>query len=459
MRMDQSFLPQIYAAIVATLGAMAMGTVIGWSSSAVGMLESGNFPLPFVVTKFDTQTYSSVFGIGAAIGALPAGSVAQLMGRCLSMVVFEIFVLAGWICLSIPTGVWMLNLGRTLQGVGIGALCAVIPTYVAEISQPSIRGSLGALFQVLVVIGILFAYTFGAILSYVPFCLVCGVWSLIHMAGVLLIPESPYYYLFNNKEEKAIRSLKKLRSFNADNTQELDLIKKDIENENSKQYTFSQVISSAVNRKSLLIGIGCMFFQQTSGINVVIFYMNDIFESTGSNIDPSIASIVVAIVQLFMTVLAMLLIDKTGRKRLLVISAALMAVSYMSLGCYYIVYNNDPRFALSIAWLPLVSITVYISAFSLGYGPIPWVVMGEIFSSEVKPLGTSCVSSVNWILVFLVTYISKDLPHWVGDHGTFFTFSGFCVLAVLFSCVFVPETKNKTLAEIQMIMAGNSPRS
>ncbi|XP_050535057.1 facilitated trehalose transporter Tret1-like [Daktulosphaira vitifoliae] len=454
MTISKSYLPQIYSATIATLGAMAMGTIIGWSSSAVGMLESGNFPSPFPVDKEDTKTYGSVFGIGAAIGALPAGSVASVLGRCLSMVVFEIFIFIGWLCLIIPKAVWMLNTGRVLQGIGVGALCALIPAYVGEISEPAIRGSLCSIFQVLVVIGILYAYIFGAIVSYVSFGILCGIWSLIHLIGVLLIPESPYYYLSKNLEEKARKSLKNLRGASVDIEHELEIIKKEIEEQNAQKYTFSQVMSNSVNRKSLYIGIGCMFFQQTSGINVVIFYMNDIFKSTGGDINSSMASIVIGIVQLFMTLVMMSLIDKAGRKILLIISAALMAVSYLALAIYYIIHNNDPVFAKSITWLPLASIAIYISAFSLGFGAIPWVVMGEIFSTEVKPYGTSLATASNWILVFVVTYVSKDLPDWIGNHGTFFTFSAFCVLAAFFAWLFVPETKNRSLSEIQTQLAG-----
>ncbi|XP_050435947.1 facilitated trehalose transporter Tret1-like [Adelges cooleyi] len=454
MKINTSHLRQVYAATVATLGAMLMGMVIGWSSPAVGFLESGNFYSPFPVSKADTQIYGSVFGIGATIGALPAGSVANIIGRCMSMVVFEIIFIVGWICLAIPRGVWMLNLGRTLQGIGAGALCAVIPMYVGEISEPNIRGRLGAIFEVLAVFGVLYVYIVGAYFNYMTFCALCGVWSLIHLIGVLLIPESPYYYLSNHMEGKARMSLKKLRGGIVDTSRELDEIKKAIADENSKEYTFSQVISSAVNRKSLFIGIGCMFFQQTCGCSVVIFYMNDIFASTGSDMDPNTAAIIVGFVMFSMTLVTMALLDKAGRRILLVISACVMAASYMCLGMYYIIYRNSPDTAQSLSWLPLLSIAVYIMGYSTGFGAVPWVVMGEIFSNELKPYGAGIATGINWILVFFITYISKNLSRWVGNDGMFFTFSGFCLLGALFALLIMPETKNRSLAEIQSDLMG-----
>lgn len=121
----------------ATLGAMVMGTILGWTSPANALLLSG---VKFSISVDDLKSYSSIFGIGAVIGALPAGKLSAMIGRRYSMVFFEIHIIIGWIFLTMANTSWMLLVGRILQGVGVGALCTVIPTYVAEISQPHIRG-------------------------------------------------------------------------------------------------------------------------------------------------------------------------------------------------------------------------------------------------------------------------------------------------------------------------------
>ncbi|VVC44856.1 Sugar transporter, conserved site,Major facilitator superfamily domain,Major facilitator, sugar [Cinara cedri] len=443
---------QIIITVIATLGAVANGTILGWSSPAQVMLESEN-QVSFPVTDKDTQTFSSVFGIGAALGALPAGYVSGLFGRRTSMMLFEGFLLVGWIILVYPTSVWMLSVGRVLQGIGAGALCAIIPSYVGEIAEPQMRGRLGTVFQFLIVAGILFSYTFGAFLKYVPFCLLCAVWVLLHLLGALCIPESPYYLMGKNHPERAAASLQTLRG-SSDTTEELAAIKDFIEQQKAQSYTISEVLSDKTNRKALLISIGCMFFQQMSGINVVIFYMTDIFESTGSNISPNACTITVGIVQLIMTMVSLSIIDKSGRKLLLVISSLLMAVCYAGLGGFYLIKKYNSTLAKDLYWLPLLCIAVYISAFSIGSGPVPWVLMGEIFSSEVKPIGTSLTTCTNWTLVFVVTYVSNELTHWLGSSGCFLTFSAFCLMGAVFAMVIVPETKNKSLAEIQLRLVG-----
>uniref|UniRef100_A0A2H8TYH7 Facilitated trehalose transporter Tret1 n=1 Tax=Melanaphis sacchari TaxID=742174 RepID=A0A2H8TYH7_9HEMI len=229
-----------------------------------------------------------------------------------------------------------------------------------------------------------------------------------------------------------------------------------VEKQQSQSYTVLEVLSDKINRKALLISIGCMFFQQMSGINVVIFYMADIFKSTGSNMSPNACTIIVGVVQLIMTVVSFTIIDKSGRKALLVISALLMVNCYAGLGGFFLIKTHYLELASKLNWLPLVCIAVYISAFSIGYGPVPWIMMGEIYSSEVKPIGTSLTTCTNWTLVFVVTYVSTELTRWLGQAGCFLTFSVFCLMGAAFAAFIVPETKNKTLAEIQLKLVGKS---
>lgn len=169
-------------------------------------------------------------------------------------------------------------------------------------------------------------------------------------------------------------------------------------------------MSNRVNRKALYIGIGCMFFQQATGINAIVFYMAGIFEATGSSVNPKTATIIVSAVQvgavlessasaecycecflllllffqLFMTFVTMSMIDKMGRRKLLTLSGIVMGISHMVLAFFYFYYEQDPSRAAPIDWIPLVSVTTFVSAYALGFGPIPWVVMGEIFSDEVR---------------------------------------------------------------------------
>ncbi|XP_015379721.1 PREDICTED: facilitated trehalose transporter Tret1-2 homolog isoform X1 [Diuraphis noxia] len=446
---------QAIITVIAALGAIATGTILGWSSPAQNMFDADESPFPFEVTGKDAQMFSSVFGIGAALGALPAGYVSRVFGRLVSMMLFEGFLLVGWTMLVFPTSVWILSAGRMMQGIGVGALCAVIPSYIGEIAESRMRGRLGTIFQLFIVVGILYSYISGAFMKYLPFCIACAFWVILHFIGVLCIPESPYHLMNINDHVGAAASLQILRDL-SDTTEELKSIKIFVEKQQSQSYTVLEVLSDKVNRKALMISIGCMFFQQMSGINVVIFYMTDIFKSTGSTMNPNICTIVVGVVQLIMTVVSFTIIDKSGRKALLVLSGLLMANCYVGLGGFYLIKTHYQELASKLNWLPLVCIAVYISAFSIGYGPVPWIMMGEIYSSEVKPIGTSLTTCTNWTLVFVVTYVSIELTRWLGYAGCFLTFSIFCLMGGAFAASVIPETKNKTLAEIQLKLVGKS---
>ncbi|XP_060856540.1 facilitated trehalose transporter Tret1-like [Metopolophium dirhodum] len=450
---------QIVFSLIATLGAMVMGTILGWTSPANTLLQNG---VGFPISVDDLKSFGSIFGIGAVFGALPAGKLSATIGRRYSMVLFEIIIIVGWIFLTMANASWMLLAGRVLQGVGVGALCTVIPTYVAEISQPHIRGTLGTIFQVYVVIGILYSYIIGSVVEYHTFNLLCGIWTILHVVLTFFIPESPYFFMYKKKDKNANTSMKKLREENdADIASELTVIKTEIELQKANQDTFTKVMANKANRKSLLIGIGCMFFQQTSGINAIIFYMGYIFNEIGSSITTNTSVIAVGIVQLVMTFVAMMIVDKAGRRVLLIVSAIVMSISFFCLGLYLEMSRKSVHKDSILSWLPLILIALYISAFSLGFGPIPWVVMGEIFSNEVKPYGTSLATATNWILVFAVTYLTFVTTNSIGFLGLFWIYSLFCALGALFVWYTVPETKNKSLTEIQLKLAGNdnSPSS
>ncbi|VVC44858.1 Major facilitator superfamily domain,Sugar/inositol transporter,Major facilitator [Cinara cedri] len=447
-------LSQIVFALSASLGAFVVGTVLGWSSPAQTMLENGT-AVSFEVSPMAAATVSSLFGAGAVIGAVPAGAVSAVFGRRISLIVSEAHVFFGWLMVAFPKARRMLYVGRILQGVGCGAMGTIIPMYVGEIAEPEIRGFLGGLHQLFVVAGILYSYSLGNIMTYTQFNLACGVWMALHMLGVLYIPESPYFLIREDKKVCAEEALARLRSPDHDCKSELDEIQKFVEEEQSNRFTAREVLEKDVNRKALTIGIGCMFFQQMTGINVIIFYLKHIFETSGSDFSPEVSTTIVGIIQVVMTFVSMMITDRFGRRSLLVYSMTSMGICLLGLSYYFFTKKYNPRIADSLDWLPLVAIVLYVSMYSIGCGPIPYILIGEIFSSELKSMGTGMSIATNWIFVWIVTCLASPMDTFIGPSGTFFVYSGFCFLGMLFVVNRVPETKNRSLAEIQMELENN----
>lgn len=204
---------------------------------------------------------------------------------------------------------------------------------------------------------------------------------------------------------------------------------------------------------AFICSLGLMFFQQFSGINAVIFYTNSIFRSAGSKIPSEIATIIIGVVQTIATYISSLLIEKAGRRLLLLQSCIIMGLSLIVLGVYFKLKSDSYNVA-SFGWVPLISMILFIVSFSMGYGPIPWMMMAELFPVEFRGAATGVTVITNWVLVFVVTLCFPIMEAALGIHNCFWFFAAFMVGSVVFVFFLVPETKGKTVSQIQSILAG-----
>lgn len=213
------------------------------------------------------------------------------------------------------------------------------------------------------------------------------------------------------------------------------------------------LVKNPTNRMALIVSLSLMLFQQLSGINAIIFYMETIFEKAGSTIEPAIATIIIGVIQVLMTFVSAILIDKAGRKILLLQSSVVMGLCVGVVGIYFYMLKIKSDVS-SIGWLPLLSLILFIVSFSLGFGPIPWMMMGELFAPDVKSVASSIAVMFNWGLVFMVTKLYDPLVAAYGTYGTFWMFGVFMAICTVFVILKVPETKGKSNAEIQLMLSG-----
>lgn len=197
-----------------------------------------------------------------------------------------------------------------------------------------------------------------------------------------------------------------------------------------------------------------MLFQQFSGVNAVIFYTSSIFSAAGSDLDANISSIIVGVVQFVSTFVSTLVVDRLGRKILLIGSAAVMCICQLLLGVFFYLKDDDENSVESIGWLPLLSLCLFMVAFSLGFGPIPWMMVSELFPPSTKGFASSLASCFNWILAFLVTKFFTNLKDAMGSGPTFWLFMAILAVGTCFVVFFVRETKGKTVEEIQRELEG-----
>lgn len=279
------------------------------------------------------------------------------------------------------------------------------------------------------------------------------------------------------RSENATKSLKWLRGNQYDPTEEIAELQNENEERKAQSVSFSQAMSRTTTKRGLIISLGLMFFQQVSGINAVIFYTNDIFAAADTGIQATLATIIVGVMQVIATFVATVIVDRAGRRILLLISDSVMALCTLVLGIYFYLQDQNKDNVANLGWLPILSLCVFIVSFSIGFGPAPWILVGELFAPDVKGLAASLNGTFNWLLgekrenllnlnyfilistAFVITKTFVDLVNALGTGGAFWLFSGLSVLGTIFVFFVVPETKGKSLSEIQGILGGEKDQT
>ncbi|XP_073969279.1 trehalose transporter 1-like protein isoform X2 [Rhodnius prolixus] len=447
-------LPQYLVTLAVSLTAFSTGNILGWTAPALPFLEGCDSPLP--VTKHESSWIGSLVAVGACIGALPVGPLTEIFGRRLVILCSAGPLLISWMLIFCATSVYFLYIARLIAGVGVGAVCTTVPTYISEIAEPRIRGTLCLSFQMMLVCGILFSYALGAILHYPVLLILNGVVPFIFLAAFFKAPESPVHSLKKGQRQQAENALRVLRGRHYNVFKELHALENEMNENKEEKSSLGRLLLKRASRVSLTICLGLMAFQQLSGINVIIFYTADLFKSAGSTMSPALATILVGIAQVIATIVSGVLIDTSGRKVLLQTSASVMSVCLLVLGWYFHLQQKGTDTS-AITFLPLLSLVLYIIVFAVGFGPIPWMMCGEILPNEIKGIGTGIAVAFNWFLAFTVTKTYQLLVEYMGSAKTFWMFGVISFAGFLFSTFVVIETKKKSLTEIQSELSGHKP--
>ena len=325
------------------------------------------------------------------------------------MVTATVFCLS-LLLLSAAQNVAMIYVGRFLTGVCTGITSIICPTYVAETATPSKRGLLGSCVQLMVTIGVLQVIVVGICGSWRWTTISCLVMCLFWILCLVFVPETPVYRLTQKKYREAREALEWLRG--TDNVEEeFEQIVTGLEESSRTGSAGLSDLFKHGNLAPFIISMWLMLGQQFSGMNAVMFYAVSIFEDTHSKMNSNVENIIIGLVQVVSTVAAALVMDKLGRRILLLLSAGLMVISISLLGLYFFIEDNlgNKTLGAKISWLPVTSLSVFVSVFSIGFGPIPWLMMSELFSPEVKSVASSLSTTFNWTLAFLVTKFFSNM--------------------------------------------------
>ncbi|XP_040087406.1 solute carrier family 2, facilitated glucose transporter member 1 [Oryx dammah] len=394
----------------------------------------------------------AIFSVGGMIGSFSVGLFVNRFGRRNSMLMMNLLAFVSAVLMGfskLGKSFEMLILGRFIIGVYCGLTTGFVPMYVGEVSPTELRGALGTLHQLGIVVGILIAQVFGldSIMGNQelwPLLLsVIFIPALLQCVLLPFCPESPRFLLINRNEENRAKSvLKKLRG-TADVTRDLQEMKEESRQMmREKKVTILELFRSAAYRQPILIAVVLQLSQQLSGINAVFYYSTSIFEKAGVQ-QPVYATIGSGIVNTAFTVVSLFVVERAGRRTLHLIGLAGMAGCAVLMTIALALLERLPW----MSYLSIVAIFGFVAFFEVGPGPIPWFIVAELFSQGPRPAAIAVAGFSNWTSNFIVGMCFQYVEQLCGPY-VFIIFTVLLVLFFIFTYFKVPETKGRTFDEI-----------
>lgn len=373
--------------------------------------------------------------------------------------ILNIPFIVGWILIAASTNLTMVLIGRFITGFCVGLLGPPASVYIGETSGPKYRGFLLAGVSLAIAIGILVAHLIGTFVSWKWTALSCAVCPVISFLLMLLAPESPSWLLSKGKVEQALKSFKWLRGADDESLREFDnMVENQKPSSSVSNYSWAVLKESARQPtflKPLFILLGFFLTMQFAGVNYVSFYSVKIMKETiGDGLDEYIAMLIVDVVRFVISIVACILLKKCGRRPLLMVSGAGTVVSLISLAVF-LYFSSNNQSLKSMAWFPMTCLIAYICFVSVGVVPLPWCMTGELFPLALRGLGSGIVSSFNFICFFAVVKTGPTIVMDIGQAGAFFIYGSFALIGTIFLVLCLPETKDKTLQEIENSFRNN----
>uniref|UniRef100_A0A182S4P1 Facilitated trehalose transporter Tret1 n=1 Tax=Anopheles funestus TaxID=62324 RepID=A0A182S4P1_ANOFN len=445
---------QYIAALAATSSLVASVACAGWSSPALPVLRGPNSPIP--VTPDEGSWIVSLLSIGSIFGPIICGLFVDRYGRRPVLLFSAIPLVAGWLFIGFAESVGMLYTARLLHGIGYGLAYSVTPIYLGEISSDAVRGSTGVLVTVMAKLAFLFEYSVG---PYVGFRALAWI-SLALPVGFFVLffwmPETPYYLLARGNKKAAAKSLRWLRR-NSSIDEELNRMEKLVQDSKQKGNPLRQLLLTSANKKSLVIILLLSLGMQLTGINAILGYSQTIFSRLALPLTAAELSIVLAVVQLGSVMLPTFLVDRAGRRPLLLASTAGSFIGLAMCAVYFTLdeTTNDvlsPEPGAAHGWIPFVGVLLFIISFAIGLATVPFAILGEVFPKHIKAAANSVFAVITSVVVFSVVKLFQVISDGSGTYVSFWIFTGCTAVTGVLIYFVIPETKGQSFERIQEMM-------
>lgn len=430
---------------IAALGGLLFGYDTAVIAGAIGFLQI-KFNLSAAMIGWAAS--SAIWG--CVLGAMVAGYMSDRIGRKKVLLITAVLFAVSAIGSGIPNNLTQFILARFIGGVGVGAASMLSPLYISEVAPARIRGTLVSLYQLAIVIGINLVYYINmeiATQNSEAWNIDLG-WrymlgsetipAVLFLLLLFIVPESPRWLVKNKREQEALNTLTKING-----KEEAEEVMQEIKEALTHETGTVRELFKPGLRMALLVGVVLALFSQITGINAIIYYAPEIFKSIGFATDSALTqTLLIGVVNTIFTFVALWLIDKVGRRALLLWGVSGMVVCLLGVGiCFYYSFTSGP-------WV-LLFILGFIACFASSLGPIPWVIMSEIFPTKIRGVAMSFCTMILWIGVILITQLTPMLLKGMGGAFTFWIFTINAIVLLIFIWKMVPETMGRTLEEIE----------
>jgi len=440
------------ATAISALGGMLFGYDIGVISGAILFIKS-DFSLS---PSLEEIVVSSVL-LGSLVGAVVGGLLTDRLGRRRLLIAAAVVFALGAVGAALAPGTAWLVAARIVAGAAIGIASFVAPLYISEIAPVAIRGKLVSINQVALTSGIVISYgidyAFAGSQAWRWMFALAVIPAAAFALGLMFIPESPRWLVGRGHVDQARAVLKRIRG--PDQVEgELTEIQHSVAQQKGH---WSELLGPRL-RPAMIVGIGLAIAQQITGINTVIYYAPTILNFAGlsSSSVAILASVGVGVVNVALTLVAMQLIDRVGRRPLLLVSLAGMALSLFVLGLAFAL----PQLAGSLGWIAVIGLMTYVGSFAVGLGPVFWLMLSEIYPLRIRGRAMSVGTVANWSANLIVALSFLTLTQVLGTAPTFWLYGVVSVGAWVFAFFLVPETKGRSLEDIEAHWrAGGHPRA
>lgn len=449
---------QYLISLAVSLAAITAGVSVYWSTPMIPKFHSHEAAIE--ITQEEASWVASLSSPGYVVGSLASSFVVDRFGRRAAIIGSAVPMAVGTIILQIATKAWMLYMTRLIWGFSTGIFMTVSFIYFVEIADKEIRGKLSVAIRFMFNFGSFLVVSVGSFVSYTTLNRMLIVLPIGHFVACWFIPETPHFYIKEGKVEAAEKSLQLLHGCKDQNELQsrLESLRSDVKKQTRRPGTFKELFTGEQYRRAIVIVIGIKTTQIMSGSLPIQQYAGLIIQESHADIPLSAALISFGAVRFVAGIISSYLVDKVGRRPLLIVTYICTGVTLIIVGIYFYfqeVVGIDIETSSPLRYIPFVGVFLSISLSTIGYDSLVYIIPAEIFPINVKSLAITYLNIYGGLMNFLAVKGFQNMRDWTGLYGVFWYFAAFALLGGTFSFFMAPETKGKSLREILIELQGD----